>query len=151
MHHLCYKPRCCLPRLRRREPGTVPHEPEHSASVCGVEALGGAPVLRGVVCASDVIWKQTGENAEAEIRQKQLATGKAGATGAAPRRFGTALSVNNNTNAPKAAPSGGKAPLNMASAAAPHLTAANRAEPTMRDNVMPGDIAGALDIDQADR
>jgi hypothetical protein len=69
----------------------------------------------------------------------------------APRRFGTALSVNSNNAAPKTAAIGKAAPSLTSNANAPHLTAQNRAEPTARDNVTPGDIAGALDIDQADR
>jgi hypothetical protein len=94
---------------------------------------------------------QANENADTEMRnQKILASGKAGAS-AAPRRFGTALSLNSNNAAPKAAAIGKAAPALVSNANAPHLTAQNRAEPTTRDNVTPGDVAGALDIDQADR
>jgi len=91
------------------------------------------------------------ENADVEIRNhKTMAAGKA-APNAAPRRFGTALSVNSNVAAPKGAPMGKAAPVLMSNANAPHLTAENRAEPVARDNVTPGDIVGALDIDQNDR
>ena len=92
------------------------------------------------------------ENADVEIRnnQKTMATGKA-VPNAAPRRFGTALSINSNITAPKGAPMGKAAPTLMSNANAPHLTAENRAEPVARDNVTPGDTLGALDIDLNDR
>jgi hypothetical protein len=94
---------------------------------------------------------QASENTDIDVRnQKSLVSGKAGAS-AAPRRFGTSLSVNSNNIAPKAAPIG-KASASLASNAyAPHLTEKNRAEPTTRDNVTASDIAGALDIDHADK
>jgi hypothetical protein len=46
---------------------------------------------------------------------------------------------------------GKAAPTLMSNANAPHLTAENRAEPVARDNVTPGDMIGALDIDLNDR
>ena len=96
--------------------------------------------------------EQAGENADVEIRTQKTLAAVSGKAPTVLRKFGTSLSVNSNNAAPKpqviGKPQGSSL---MSNANAPHLTAQNRAEPITRDNVTPGDVLGALDINSGDR
>jgi len=76
----------------------------------------------------------------------RVAAAKGAGASAAPRRFGTSLSVNTNNAQPKGAAPAGKPA--MASSTQSH-GAQSYAAPT--DNVTAADVVGALDIDMADR
>jgi hypothetical protein len=94
---------------------------------------------------------QENENSSKSIAAKPILVGpaKAGAGAAPSRRFGTSLSI--NTNAPVSTGLAGKGlPTTAAAkpAAAPVLSAP-AALPL--DHVTAADIAGAMDIDIADR
>ncbi len=94
---------------------------------------------------------QENENSSKSIAAKPNMVGqaKAGLAAAPGRKFGTALSI--NTNAPV---SSGLAGKSLPAAAAPKPTAApapSAAAALPLDHVTAADIAGAMDIDVADR
>ncbi|KAJ1472331.1 hypothetical protein T484DRAFT_1840773 [Baffinella frigidus] len=86
-----------------------------------------------------------GDDSRSLAALRNVAASKGPAAAAAPRRFGTAISVNTNNAAPKAVPAGKPA---IASSLPTH-TANNYGPPS--DNITPADVVGALDIDMADR
>jgi cyclin B len=82
-------------------------------------------------------------------------TAAAGKAGAAPRRFGTSLSVNSNTANNNAIAPAGKSAVTKPTLAS-NLGSANAASQQSaasapKDNVTPADVVGAQDIDFADR
>ncbi len=94
---------------------------------------------------------QENENSSKSIAAKPSLVGNAkqGASGApASRRFGTAISV--NTNVPVPSTAAGKA-LPTAMPAAKTAATSSFATSAPADNVTAADIAGAMDIDIADR
>ncbi len=94
---------------------------------------------------------QENENSTKSVAAKPNAVGpaKAGVAAAPSRRFGTSLSI--NTNAPVPSTLAGKS---VPAAAAPRPTAVPApaaAAALPLDHVTAADIAGAMDIDIADR